>query len=200
MGNVCMGDEECGRQDGDRFISPTDRDGCDVNAFRMGNKNFYGPGPEFQVNTQQPFKVVTRFHAPGGVLEGIEQFYVQNGQEIHHPKHAALGNTNIETDESCAAQKEAFGDRNRFAEEGGMKAMGEALDRGMVLVISMWDDIAVNMNWLDAYMDNCDKDKPGCTRGPCDPADGVPETLREKYPESAYTVTNIRWGDFGSTT
>ena len=78
--------------------------------------------------------------------------------------------------------------------------MGEALDRGMVLVISMWDDIAVNMNWLDSYMDNCDKDKPGCTRGPCDPADGVPETLREKYPDSGYTVTNIRWGDFGSTT
>merc|ERR1712183_389490 len=109
--NVCMGDEECGRQDGDRFISPTDRDGCDVNAYRMGDKTFYGPGPEFQVNTQQPFKVVTRFHAPSGVLEGIEQFYVQNGKEIHHPKHAALGNTNIETDESCAAQKEAFGDR-----------------------------------------------------------------------------------------
>merc|ERR1712072_1651141 len=118
----------------------------------MGDKTFYGPGPEFQVNTQQPFKVVTRFHAPDGVLTGIEQFYVQNGQEIPPPNHAALGNTNIETDESCAAQKEAFGDRNRFAEEGGMKAMGEALDRGMVLVISMWDDIAVNMNWLDAYM------------------------------------------------
>merc|ERR1711874_453978 len=106
---------------------------CMGNAYRMGDKTFYGPGPEFQVNTQQPFKVVTRFHAPSGVLEGIEQFYVQNGKEIHPPNHAALGNTNIETDESCAAQKEAFGDRNRFAEEGGMKTMGEALDRGMVL-------------------------------------------------------------------
>merc|ERR1712183_406998 len=62
--NVCMGDEECGRQDGDRFISPTDRDGCDLNAYRMGVKDFYGPGPQFKVNTMQPFKVVTRFHAP----------------------------------------------------------------------------------------------------------------------------------------
>lgn len=196
--NVCIGDEECGRQDGDRFISPTDRDGCDVNAYRMGDKTFYGPGPEFQVNTQQPFKVVTRFHAPEGVLTGIEQLYVQNGQEIHHPNHAALGNTNIETDESCAAQKEAFGDRNRFAEEGGMKTMGEALDRGMVLVISMWDDIALNMNWLDAYMGD-DSSAPGALRGPCNLEDGKPDILREAHPDSGYTVTNIRWGELGST-
>merc|ERR1712046_58787 len=172
-----MGDEECGRQDGDRFISPTDRDGCDVNAYRMGDKTFYGPGPEFQVNTQQPFKVVTRIHAPN---------------------HAALGNTNIETDESCAAQKEAFGDRNRFAEEGGMKTMGEALDRGMVLVISMWDDIAVNMNWLDAYMGD-DSSAPGALRGPCNLDDGKPDVLREAHPDAGYTVTNIKWGEIGST-
>merc|ERR1712139_560360 len=130
-----------GRQDGDRFISPTDRDGCALNAYRMGVKDFYGPGPNFSVNTMQPFKVVTRFHAPAGELRGIEQFYVQNGQEIHH--------------------------RNRFAEEGGMKRMGEALDRGMVLVISMWDDIAVSMNWLDSYMGD-DSSAPGALRGPCD--------------------------------
>merc|ERR1719329_1102744 len=52
---------------------------------------------------------------------------------------------------------------------------------------------------LDPYMD-CDPSEPGCTRGPCDPADGVPETLREAHPDSAYTVTNVRWGAFGSTT
>ena len=26
------------------------------------------------------------------------------------------------------------------------------LDCGMVLVFSMWDDIATSMNWLDSYM------------------------------------------------
>ena len=31
-----------------------------------------------------------------------------------------------------------------------MKAMGETLDRGMVLVMSLWDDIAFQMNWLDS--------------------------------------------------
>jgi len=195
---VCMGDEECGRQDGERFICPTDRDGCDVNAYRMGTLDFYGPGPQFQVNTEQPFQVVTRFHAPAGALTAIEQFYVQNGREIHHPNYDSMGD-NMETDESCQAQKTSFGDRNRFAEVGGMKKMGEALDRGMVLVVSMWDDIAVSMNWLDSYMD-CDPSSPGCTRGPCDPKDGLPEVLREAHPDSAYTVTNLRWGDFGTTT
>merc|ERR1712070_750995 len=107
---------------------------------------------------------------------------------------------NTETDEFCAAQKKAFGDRNSFAEKGGMKAMGEALDRGMVLVISLWDDIAVQMNWLDSYMDNCDPSKPGCKRGPCDPADGKPETLRQKHPDSSFLMTDLKWGDIGTTT
>jgi cellulose 1,4-beta-cellobiosidase len=196
--HVCMKDAECGSQDGDRFIAPTDRDGCDINAYRMGETNFYGAGPQFQVNTERPFKVVTRFHAPAGELTAIEQFYVQDGKEIHHPTYAAGGDS-IESDAFCAAQKTSFGDRNSFAEKGGMKKMGEALDRGMVLVISMWDDIAVSMNWLDSYMD-CDPSEPGCTRGPCDPADGLPETLREAHPDAAYTMTNLRWGEFGSTT
>ena len=73
------------------------------------------------------------------------------------------------------------------------------LDCGMVLVFSMWDDIATSMNWLDSYMD-CDPSEPGCTRGPCDPADGLPETFREAHPDAAYTMTNLRWGKFGSTT
>jgi len=142
----------------------------------------------------------TRFHAPAGILTSIEQFYVQFGREIHHPNYAGLGNQNTESDESCQSQKTAFSDRNRFAEMGGMKQMGEALDRGMVLVISMWDDIAVAMNWLDSYMDCDPASDAGCIRGPCDPADGVADTLREAHPDSAYTVTNLKWGEFGSTT
>merc|ERR1712028_257318 len=138
---VCTGDDECGRQDGDRFKAPTDRDGCDINAYRLGHHNFYGPGSDFQVNTQQPFTVVTRFHAPSGDLIGIEQFYVQNGQEIHHPNSVGLHNKNIETDETCADQKKGF----------------------------------------------------------CDPKDGAPEILREDHPDSKYTITNLRWGEFGST-
>ena len=118
-----------------------------------------------------------------GDLIGIEQVYVQNGQQIHHLNQAALGNKNLETDVTCAAPKVVFEDRNRFAEMGGMKLMGEALDHGMVLVISMWDDIAVSMNRLDSDMGVVSSGAaPGALRGPCNHAEGKPEILREAHP------------------
>ena len=116
-------------EDGDPFIAPTDRDGCDINAYRMGETNFYCAGPQFQVNTERPLKVVTRFHAPAGELTAVSQFYVQDGKEIHHPTYSAGGDS-IESDAFCAAQKTSFGDRNSFSEKGSMKQLGEALDRG----------------------------------------------------------------------
>merc|ERR1711981_1344852 len=163
-----------------------------------GVTNFYGEGSQFSVDTTRPFTVVTRFHATGGELTEIEQVYVQDGKEIHHPSYPLGGGHNDESDDFCAAQRASFGDRNSFAEKGGMKAMGEALDRGMVLVISLWDDVAVNMNWLDAYMGD-DSSAPGALRGPCDLDDGKPDVLREAHPDAGYTVTNIRWGELGST-
>ena len=37
-----------------------------------------------------------------------------------------------------------------FKDKGGIKLMGEAMGRGMALVMSMWDDHDVNMLWLDS--------------------------------------------------
>merc|ERR1711918_36134 len=45
-----------------------------------------------------------------------------------------------------------------------------------------------------------DPSAPGAKRGPCDPADGKPETLREAHPDAHYIVTDIKWGDIGTTT
>jgi len=46
--------------------------------------------------------------------------------------------------------------------------MGEALKRGMVLVMSIWDDHDAYMLWLDGeYPLNEDPSKPGVKRGPC---------------------------------
>lgn len=194
---VCHGDAECGSQQGDRTIAPTDRDGCDVNAYRMGETSFYGPGASFAVDTTKPFTAVTQFHAPTGVLEGINQWYIQDGKRIDHPRYMGLGNT--ETDAFCSAQKSHFGDIDDFSKKGGMKAMGEALDRGVVLVISLWDDIAVYMNWLDSYDPTADPSKPGVKRGSCSPTEGKPETLREQHPDAHYSVTNLKLGDIGST-
>jgi len=83
---ICNGDSECV----DRYIAPTDRDGCDINPYRLGNTVFYGPGSSYAVDTTKPFTVVTQFHAPSGVLEDIVQFYVQDGNRVDHQRYAGL--------------------------------------------------------------------------------------------------------------
>jgi cellulose 1,4-beta-cellobiosidase len=188
---VCEKDKECGSQEGDRYIAPVDRDGCDINEFRLGNPNFYGPGSHYTVNTHKPFTFVTQFHAPNGELEEITQYYIQDGKKIESEHSIAA--------KACAEKKKEFGDRDSFTEKGGMKKLGESLKRGMVLVMSLWDDIAFDMNWLDSYNPKQDPSKPGVKRGTCDPKAGVAKTLREKHPHSDYTITHVRWGDIGTT-
>lgn len=80
----------------------------------MVELNFFGPGSQFAVNTERPLKVVTRFHSPSGELEEIEQFYVQDGKEIHHPSYSAGAGKNTESNDICAAQKITFGDRMKL--------------------------------------------------------------------------------------
>merc|ERR1712156_723511 len=97
----------------------------------------------------------------------IKQYYIQDGKKIEHQ--------NSETAEWCSSQKQKFGDRDSFTEKGGMKAIGEALDRGMVLVISMWDDIAFQMNWLDSYDPKApDPSAPVATPSPSPSPSGCP--------------------------
>lgn len=76
---------DCG--DGDqRQNGNCDKDGCDLNPFRNGNKNFYGPGSSFTIDTTKSFKVVTQFitvdNTDNGDLSEIKRFYVQNGKKI----------------------------------------------------------------------------------------------------------------------
>ncbi len=49
------------------------------------------------------------------------------------------------TDAFCHDTKNLFEDYNHHEELGGLKKMGEALKRGMVLVMSLWDDHAAHM-------------------------------------------------------
>lgn len=44
------------------------------------------------------------------------------------------------TDDFCNSQKTTFGDTNTFEPLGGLSAMGDALEDGLVLVLSLWDD------------------------------------------------------------
>lgn len=152
---MCTGDVACGVGD-DRYNanSVCDKDGCDFNSYRMGNDSFYGKGDI--VDTTSKFTVVTKFiTADGtdtGTLSAIERVYVQDGKVIQNSKTDIKGidTTNKITDAYCKQQKTAFGDPDSFEARGGLKTMGDGFERGMVLVMSIWDDYAAEMRWLDA--------------------------------------------------
>lgn len=107
---------------------------------------------------------------------------------------------NAITDSFCAAQKTAFGDTNEFAAKGGLATMGAALAKGMVLVMSIWDDHTADMLWLDApYPASKATTAPGVARGTCSSTSGVPATVESQSPGASVTYSNIKWGPINST-
>jgi len=100
----------------------------------------------------------------------------------------------------CAQSKVAFGDIDDFADHGGMGSMGVSLQRGHVLVMSMWDDHDANMLWLDSnYPLDKDPSIPGVNRGPCPTDSGKPEDMEANYPDATAKFWNIRVGEIDST-
>ncbi|KAG8702992.1 Exoglucanase 1, partial [Ceratobasidium sp. 395] len=96
--------------------------------------------------------------------------------------------------------KTAFSDTNTFAAKGGFTKMGKAFDSGVVLVMSVWDDHAANMLWLDSsYPTNLPATNPGVTRGRCATTSGVPADIESKNASASVTYSNIKFGDIGST-
>jgi len=92
-------------------------------------------------------------------------------------------------------------DPNDFAKKGGMAAHGAALGRGVVLVMSLWDDHTAHMLWLDSnYPLDRPANQPGVARGPCPTTSGVPKDVENQYPNSYVKFSNIRVGDIGTTT
>ena len=78
--------------------------------------------------------------------------------------------------------------------------MGGSLERGMVLVMSLWDDHAVHMLWLDSsYPPDKSPSAPGVTRGTCPTSSGVPDQVENQYPNADVTYSNIKYGEIGST-
>lgn len=196
----------CGDNDkGERYQGVCDKDGCDFNPYRMGSTSFYGVGPEFAVDSSKPLTVVTQFLTADGTDEGelseIRRLYVQDGKVITLANSSIPGVTgNAITDEFCTAQKKVFDDPNDFKQKGGMKAMGDALARGMVLALSLWDDEATEMRWLDSNFPlNESAQTPGVARGPCDGSTSSPEYLRSTFPDATVKYTSIKYGEIGST-
>jgi cellulose 1,4-beta-cellobiosidase len=194
---------DCG--DGDeRYDGICDKDGCDFNSFRMGDTSFLGKGKT--VDTGSKITVVTQFltanNSTSGALSEIRRLYVQNGKVIANSKTAVEGMDAYDsiTDDFCAAQKEAFGDTNSFAERGGLAAMGKAFQAGMVLVMSIWDDHTAHMLWLDSdYPLDKDASTPGVSRGECSTDSGAPEDVESANANAKVTFSNIKYGPIGST-
>ncbi|CAE6459644.1 unnamed protein product [Rhizoctonia solani] len=181
-----------------------DQPGCDWNPFRMGDKNLHGPGKT--VNTNKKITVVTRFitadNTASGKLVEMRHLYVQDGKVIQNTKSTIAGLTQFDsiTDSFCAAQKSVFEDTNVYAQKGGMATMDKSFQAGVVLVMSIWDDHAAHMLWLDSnYPLDRDASKPGVARGTCSNTSGNPQPLEIDSPNSSVTFSNIRFGDIGST-
>jgi cellulose 1,4-beta-cellobiosidase len=200
---MCTGDACGGAASSNRYAGTTDPDGCDFNSYRMGNTTFYGPGKT--VDTTKPFTVVTQFLTDTGTASGtmneIKRFYVQNGVVIPNSMSNIAGVTgNSITTAFCNAQKTAFGDTNDFATHGGLGSMSTAMKGGMVLVLSLWDDYAVDLLWLDSdYPTTANPATPGIARGTCSTSSGVPATLEASVPNAYVVYSNIKVGPIGST-
>ncbi|KAJ3129694.1 Exoglucanase 1 [Nowakowskiella sp. JEL0407] len=199
----CSG-TDCG--DGaDRHSGVCDKDGCDFNSYRMGDTSFYGKGKT--VDTTKPFTVVTQFltadGTDSGALSEIRRLYVQNGKVIPNSMTTlplSGGPYDSVSDKFCAAQKSLFQDQDIYTQYGGLKPMGDALTRGMVLVMSIWDDHEANMLWLDSsYPTDQDPTKPGIARGACPTDSGKPTDVETNQASSYVKFSNIKWGDIGST-
>jgi cellulose 1,4-beta-cellobiosidase len=142
----------------------------------------------------KPFSVVTQFYtannSPNGTLSEIRRLYVQNGKVIENARITVPGleGAGAISDSYCAKSKEVLGGTDAFTALGGLKQMGEAIGRGMVLALSIWDDSGSYMNWLDQD-----------PNGPCPATSGRPDDLIKQYPDSKVIFSNIRSGDIGST-
>ena len=194
---------QCGDGD-DRNAGLCDKSGCDFNSWRMGDKTFLGPG--MTVDTSKKFTIVTQFitadNTTNGPLSEIRRLYVQNGQVIQNSKVAIPGidPVNSITDEFCSQQKEVFNDVNYYQTLGGMAAMGDPLGRGMVLALSVWDDYAAQMLWLDSdYPTDASPSAPGVNRGPCAANSGAPADVEAKSGNAQVTYSTIKFVPIGST-
>jgi len=206
----CEG-SECGDIDDNnpesRYEGVCDKDGCDLNPYRFGITDFYGPGSDFTIDTTQKIGVLTTFvtadNSDNTDLVSIQRTYYQNNQPISSPE-IIIGDTTYNgiTDEFCAAERALFNEsHNGFKDNGGMKAMGDALDRGVVLVMSLWDDHYADMLWLDSNYptDEDPATHPGVARGSCSTDSGTPDDVETNSPDSNVVFSNIKWGPIGST-
>merc|ERR1712107_815048 len=155
----------------DRFKGMCDKNGCDLQPYRLGEKKFFGPGSDFSVDSTQLVQVTTQFIAEDGTdsrkLTEVKHCYTQNSKTIEHLMFIVNGNKHKPTtDDFCVEWDAETKDGTNFAEKGGLGVVDKAFEQGVVLVMSLWDDHDGNMLWLDSAYP-VDSTDPGAARGSC---------------------------------
>ncbi|PQE16834.1 Endoglucanase EG-1 protein [Rutstroemia sp. NJR-2017a BBW] len=151
-----------------------DKGGCGFNPYAQGKTSYYANGGT--VDTLQPMTVITQFYTNDntttGTLVEIRRLYIQNGKIIQN----AVSSSGLDsiTASWCDASDASA------ASLGGLKTMGEALGRGMVLVLSIWNDNSQFMNWLDSG-----------SNGPCSSTAGDPAKIQAQTPEAYVTLPAV---------
>jgi cellulose 1,4-beta-cellobiosidase len=195
---------DCGDNGEDRFSGLCDKNGCDIQPHRLGTHNFFGPGSDFQVDSTKPVTVTTQFITNDGTDHGklteVKQFYTQDGKTIEHPSYTVNGKThNTITEDFCSDWVAVTKDGTNFLEKGGLDAVEQAIDAGVVLVMSLWDDHYANMLWLDSTYPT-DGSQPGSYRGDCSIDSGAPEDVERDQAKANVKFSDIKVGPIGSTT
>ncbi|KAI5866290.1 glycoside hydrolase family 7 protein [Durotheca rogersii] len=165
-----------------------DKSGCGWNPYRLGQQSYYGRGSDFVVDTTRPFTTVTQFTADAeGQLTEIHRLYVQDERVIRAEvvRKEGIPAVAYTTDEYCASTGAA-----RFMDLGAHGVMGDAMTRGMVLALSIWWDEGGNMAWLDGAANGA---------GPCNATEGSPANIRKIEPDPVVKISNLKWGEIGST-
>ena len=72
------------------------------------------------------------------------------------------------------------------------------MNNGMVLVMSIWDDHAADMLWLDSTYPTT-KTSIGGPRGTCDITSGVPSDVEQQSPNSSVKFSDVKFGELDST-
>ena len=178
-------------------IGKCDGWGCGFSTYFNGDRNFYGRGNGFQVDTTKPFTALTRFITTDGTdngdLKEVKRAYYQEGKWFDPPAVSFLRDFNDSTD--CKnlflkyIQKNGFDTlSNGFCQAlggslayGGPSGMTSALRKEMVMSISLWGNPEDQQAM--AWMDN----EPS---GPC-------PTYANS--EAVGSIGNIKFGPIGST-
>ena len=131
----------------------------------------------------------------------MKVLYYQNDKKIETPNKEIDGTVfNGQTDAWNAASKAMHGEsHDKFRELGGMKNLDDTMmENGFVLALSLWDDGATKMKWLDGVYPP-GSTNPSDARGPCPANSGDPTTSRAQHPNAHVVFSNIRIGPIGST-